>query len=725
MREIFLEIDGKIADLPANLKGIIRLMQAQNALADIDTRSGEYSYPLTLPLTRRNCAIFGQKQHAQTLDKFVKTDYSYSLRVGSEHFRGTFRLSNLKNGFGGNLLGEGYSWALALGERKLNELEFPLVEYDGSQLEQILSQGCDETDLQFPLLSFGNFFIPAGTRTNRNGEQEDAPVPAQAVIGYPLSVDDYYPGVYYRNVVRKIFESIGWHVQGSVLESPELREWVLTAAGSGAANAWPWGALLPASAARSTPEHYFSFYGRGPGGGYTNNAAAFDEERDVAFFVPQTTLTQPGGTRALSSRKAEYTAPQSGVYDFSAEVRISEAWQAVDRENSTKKPTPYFYKFAPVVAALVAFRGGEGYTGADGGLCSTGAFAPFQDRVLAHVRLDEPNGWSLRTGRFPLNAGGVYLETGDVVRLVFFARRRYSERGDGIDAYKREELHVTATSSFACSRFYGPMLMQPADVLPPITQKDFLKDLLVRTNTVPVADLERRVVTLMSRDEQRLAAGAALDLSPLVDPEAVEHVPTMGAGVGLLTFRPAQTEDPLLPAGADVVSVRVGSGAQEKSIGSLLAPVALRSYRLQLAQQQLAPIPTITTADVLKQDCSAVEWDISSLAPRVVRYLGPDPSLQIPFQLRSVPLARADWSGALRWDGDEGAVSRFYAGTLQQALRGHLSKFPAPLSPSLYRQLTPGREVWLHGAQYAAETSSGFDPADEAGQTSIELLRVV
>ncbi|MDF7810759.1 hypothetical protein [Hymenobacter sp. YC55] len=728
MRAIYLEIDGQVVDLPANSKGLIKLMQAQNALAELETRVGEYSWPLTLPLTRRNCIVFEQKQHPQTLDKFSKTDYSYFLRCDSEVFYGTFRLSSIKNGFTGQLLGEGFSWALALANKKLTDLRFAEVEYNGSQLEAIQALTCDQTDIQFPLVSYGNFFIPASTTTNQEGEEEEIPTPPQATLSYPLSVDDYYYGVYYRNIIRQIFQEIGWQVQGSVLDLPEVREWVLTLAGGDMSKAWAWGGLLPASCARPTPERYFSYYGRGPLNGFTNSTIAFDSELDIAYFMPRTQLVQPGGTRALAREYAEYLAPKEGVYDFSAEIKVTAATQHVDRENDTRDPAPYFNKFAPVLAALVVFRGGEGYAGADGGICATGSFAPNQDRVLSSVRLDIAGGWNLRTGTFPLSVSNLYLEPGDTVRLLLFARRRYSQTGDGVDAYKREEFSVTATSKFACTRYEGELTLQPSAGLPALLQKDVVKDFMKRTNTVPVADFSQRVVTLMRRQEQQRAAGPALELSDLVDPEAVEHVPVLGAGVGLLSFRPAEAEDsgekaPLVPAETDVVKITVGKGPEEKTISTLFAPVAVRSYRLPSGGR--VGIPTIASLETLKQNCSEVDWDLSSLVPRLVRYRGTDPAYQIPFQLRQVPLAVADWSGALAWDGEQGAIQAFYAGTVGQAQRGHVSKFPACLSPQLYRQLTPGREVWLFGGQYTAETASGFDPVDEAGQTSIELLRVI
>jgi len=702
------------------MKGVLKLMQAQNSLADLETRVGEYSWPISLPKTRQNCLVFDQKQHVQGLDKFRQTDYPYRMRVGSELFAGTFRLSSIKNGFTGNLLGDGFSWAVALGTKKLTDLRFTEVSYDGSQLEAMQRLDCEHTDIQFPLVAYGNFFSPPITYTNGAGEVEEKPVPASATIDYPLSVDDYYYGVYYRNIIRQIFREIGWHVRGRILDSPEVRQWVMLPAGGTPEKAWPWGALLPAGSSGSS-QRLYGYYDEEDK--YQTNAV-FDEGNDVMYYTPTTSLTKAGGTRAMSTTRAAYTAPVAGWYNFSGALAIGAATQQIHVENTNS--TPYRAFFAPVVAALVVFRSGTGYSGADGGLAETGTFYPAQDSVLQSVRLDVPGGWNLRTGTFPMPAA-VYLEPGDTVRLCIFARRRFSKIGDGISAYTRKSFSITCSASFACTHFDGPLTLQPALALPPLGQKEVVADFMLRTNTVPVADLERRVVTLMSREEQKLAAGPAVELTALVEPEAVEFAPVLGE-VGAVVFSPAQAEDAdektaLITKGTDVVRVNVGSGSAEKAVGSLFAPVVVRPF--QVATVGMVPLPVVSDYATLQQPRSEVDVDVSSYVPRVVRYLGPDEAATVPFQLRRVPVGRAVWDGLLRWEGPSGAVQVRYAASMEQARRGHLAKCTACVSPTLYRALQPGKAVYLSGSEYEVSSVSQWDAADEAGATAVELVKVV
>ncbi|MBD2768476.1 hypothetical protein IC235_11305 [Hymenobacter sp. BT664] len=70
-------------------------------------------------------------------------------------------------------------------------------------------------------------------------------------------------------------------------------------------------------------------------------------------------------------------------------------------------------------------------------------------------------------------------------------------------------------------------------------------------------------------------------------------------------------------------------------------------------------------------------------------------------------------------------MATYYADTVRRAVRGHLAKCTGNLTPALYRQLTPGRAVYLHGAAYRLDAVNSYDLADEANQTEIQLLREV
>jgi hypothetical protein len=734
MRPLFLDIAGQPADLPATVKGLVKFTQARASLGDVAARVGEYSFPLTLPPTRGNARIFGaDKLHPQGVGKFGPyTDYPYELRVGGQVFAGTFRLTSLKNGYTGTLIGDGLSWALLLGDTKLTDLLFTPVDYDGSQLAAVQAMDCDASDIQFPLVAFGNFFAPPTTRTAADGTTQEVPAPPSAVLSYPLAVDDYPPCVYYPNVLRQIFRAIGWELRGRELDSEAWRSVVVSPAGADVASAWPWGLLLQARQVGSAS--CFSYYEGGPTGGYENSRGGFWQmQAGEMFFLPLACTLTKSPTRALNAPAASYTAPRNGVYRFQWKATLSTGHQSWRGGVGSQLLVPYFQ---PVGLGLVLRRGGQDYTDADGGLCSQ--FVPGsptlpdyvagQDRVLTPHRLDT-GGTGLAVGTsFSGVTGDIYLEAGDVVQLATFARRRWLT-GAGNNILTRTEFVADFTGvEFACTSYAddngaAKTQLQPADFLPPLSCTEVVRDFLTRTDSFLVADAGQRVATLFGRGELSRAGGAPLDLSELCDSRAVEYQPAAGAGVGSYMFSPATlSDDPLVSESADVVTARVGPGAATKTVSSVFAVAGFRTY---YSPSGPLPLPCLSTVDILKQNCSEVEWDIGSQVPRLLRYQGTDATRTVPFMLGTVPLGVSTWDGPLAWDGGTGAVARYYVNTIRRAVNGHLARVPVPLTPALYQQLTPGRRVQLHGAPYTVETSQNFDPSDEAALAQLDLSREV
>ncbi|MGI4834634.1 MAG: hypothetical protein ACRYFK_14355 [Janthinobacterium lividum] len=745
MRPLTLLLSGQPADLPATTKGLVKLSQASATLADVAARVGEYSFPLTLPPTRRNAGIFGAaKLHPQGVGKFgYFSDYPYELRVGGQVFTGTFRLTSLKNGYVGSLIGAGLSWALLLGDTKLTDLAFPTLAYDGSQLASILALGCDETDVQFPLVAFGNFYHPPLTQVKADGTTEDVPAPAAAVLDWPLSVDDYPPGVYYVNVLRQIFASIGWQLQGRELDSEFWRQVVLTCAGADLTNAWPWGSLLPATGTgqRTTAS---SYYQSGPAPGYTNTAAGFytlpgdggELSGDVFFLPVPLTTAKLRPTRTLELATATYTALRPGVYDFEWVFSLSGGVQNFGGPNIDQHDAYVQALLRPLGVGLVLRRGGQDFTEGEGGLLrgdpNAGAlgYAPGQDRVLTPQRLDVPGGQlgALRLGSYQAATSGVYLETGDSVTLCVFGRRCVFDGSNKLLAYRSQSVLNFASARLSCTRYadndgLSITALQPALFLPPLACKDVVKDFLLRVDGFLLPDAARQVATLVSRQELARAGGEPLDLSDLCDPRATEYLPAAG-GVGSFVFVPvALSDDPLVPATADIVTAPVGPGDTSQQLTSLFAPVGSRP--VWLPRGAYVSLPTCSTKDILAQARSETSPDSGSQAPRLVRYTGPDPGQVVPFGQGSVPLAGAVWDGALAWDGAAGAVATYYQPTLARALTGHLARVQVPLRPDYYQVLGPGRRVLLHGAPYTVEALQNYDPSDEAALAQLDLSREV
>lgn len=735
MRAIFLSILGLPVDLPTVTKGLIRLTQARSALAELSGRNGEYSWAMTLPATRDNARIFGVSAlHSLGLDKFRTVDFPFELRCDGEIFTGIFRLTSMRNGYTGNLIGSAYSWANEIGDKKLTDLKLGKVTYNGAQLESFFELDCDSSDIQFPLLSFGNFYAPPRLIQQPDGSEEEQSLPAQALIDYPLSVDDYAPSVYYRNVLRQIFADIGWSLTGRVLDESRWRETLIAPAGADLAQAWPWGALLPAEAT-ATGATCYSYLAAGPGDGYENNAVGFAEDAPCGnidgldlggevFYLPVgVPQIISGGTRAMDGATATYIGPVDGVYGFAYSAELQNGHQTYRYPWATGS-TAQLNRFLDVKLALLIRRGGESFTGEP----LNGQ--PVDTLVVPH--------FAQLSGAFDASgnvipqtltgaASGVFLQAGDSVQLCVIARRRLVNLGNGRVLMERAEFVVNfGAVRFACTSFDGPTQLSPAAFLPPLSQRDVIRDFMLRTDTVALADANRRTVSLLTRDELAAAAGERLDLTQLIDPQLIEYTPAAGASVGAVVFGSAKNPDEPLPTGlADEVRITLGPGTTEQRIDSLFAPVAMRSY--VIPQPGVGParaaLPTMSTADTLAQPLAEVSIDIGSQAPRLLRFVGVDATVSVPFQTRRVGLARAEWAGALRFDGPTGAVESYYLRTVARLRRGHVGKVPLSITPALYRQLTPGRGVTIAGAEYSVETVSGFDIADESADTTLELIR--
>lgn len=745
MRAAILEINGQLVDLPASRKGVFRFQNLVAALQELETRTGEYAWPLTLPRSRRNDAVFNQKGHAVALDKFFGA-YVFRLRIEGQEWRGAFRLTSFKNGYAGALVMDGFGWALALGDKKIPDLtSLAPIAYDGSQLESILAKSCDETDVQFPLLSFGNFFAPPQLAAQPDGSSKEVPAPASSLIDYPLSVDDYYPSVYYVNLVRAILREAGYYAQGPVLADADIRTWCVTAAG-GNADAWPWGALLPARAGNgSAGSGAYSYFDGGPTAGgdrYTNTAAGFDEGASAGnidgldlggevFFLPvPVPVIASGGTRALDGPQAAYTAPRTGSYTFAFSVALTGGHQRITTD---RLPTPNMRAaFALVRLGLVVRRGGEGYPGAVVGGAPPD---PLRLPVFAELASSFDASGNVVPGSHTGTAT-VFLEAGDMAQLCLIARRQLRDLPTADVLLTRREFVVQfGAASFGCSAYAdneGRSVTQlnPAAMLPPLSQKEVLRDFLVRTNALLVTDAERGTATLEFRAGHTRSQGLAVDLTAFVDPAAYEPLPVLGTAETLV-FAPADAGgDGLLAANADQVRIELGSAAAVpgtlKQVSGVFAATALRAYRQPAPFSSPIQLPTAASADTLRVARSETQWDVAGTAPRVLRYLGVSPAgVTIPFQERAVRFGRADYAGSLAWSGEGGAVARRYAAAAEQARRGHRLRVPVLLTPARYRELAPGRRVWLGAAEYTVESITNWDACDESSPALLELLRVV
>jgi hypothetical protein len=753
MADISLTLRGKPVDLPANPRNLVRLTQARAGLSDLTARIGEYSWPLTLPATRHNAGVFGPARlHPLGLGKFgADTDFDFVLTCGGEVFTGIFRLASLKDGYTGQLRMDGFSWAELLGERLLTDLQFRPIPYDGSQLESIQLLNCDTSDVQAPLIAWGNFFHPPVTKTFLDGSTEEESLPASNLLAYPLAVDDYPLCVYARNVLRQMFADFGYSLQGRLLDTDEARETLVTPAGYIRETAWPWGALMLDSASvTAPPARSYIYYNTGPGDRYTNNAVGFDDQglptapdfkQGQVFFLPvPMTLDLTSPTRYIEGDKSRFTAPLAGTYTFQWSATLNGGYQTIIHDTSaTGIYTKELTVFRRTGLGVVVLRGGA-FEAVDGGWLSgdgpvdTDVLPPDSYRDIYSSSSSNRLAYGNYSGTLT-----VFLEAGDVVQFCTFAKRKMQSNPDDISLLRGTFIVEFSAATFACTHYedndgVSETQLYPARFLPQIKATDFLKDWLTRRDAVIVGNHAQRIATIMTRAELITAAGQPLDLTNRCNPSSMEALPTFGSGVGSVVFSPADVSDPLFPVPKgqkstnDVVRVVVGTGTGEQAVGSLFAPVGFRIYKVQQGvgpfyRQESVSLPTIAAEDGLKTPLADVANDVGGMEPRLLRWVGPHATQKVLFQNRAVPVGVATWGGTLAWAGIGGAVATYYRATLGRGLNGHLVKIGMSLTPQLYRQLTLGRAVIIEGVDYTAEDVAGFDPADPATLTQVTLAR--
>jgi hypothetical protein len=534
--------------------------------------------------------------------------------------------------------------------------------------------------------------------------------------------------VYYGNVLRQIFRGIGWQLQSRELDSDFWRAVVHTCAGADLDNAWPWGRLLRAAATGSGfSEHAYVDYngdtsdtavGRVEGAD-AGNLGGLDMAGDIFFLPVPVPVVGTAPTRALNGVSSAYTAPRNGTYAFSWAASVVSAQQQLLTNDAKYVNAAVLACIQRVALAVVVRRGGQF---SDAGLL---AGAPATQDLAGYQYLY--TNYTVNPGNYT-GSGSVYLEAGDVAQLCVVARSRLTDTPTGTDAITREMLELDfGVCSLACTGYVddngeSKTQLQPAAFLPPLGQKDVVRDFLQRTDSFLVADTSRRVATILSRAELSAASGAAIDLSALCDVRSVEYLPALGASVGSFVFSPAENGAESLAVASDVVAAVIGAGDGSQSIGSLYASVAFRTVYSFSGQRSL---PTCSTKDILAQNRSEVEWDIASQPPRLLRYTGTDISQPVPFMQRFIGQAGAAWDGVLCWDGATGAVASYYAATIRRALLGHLARVQVPLTPALYQSLGPGRRALLNGASYTVSALQNFDAADEAALCSLDLDREV
>lgn len=668
-----LFLNGAPVDLPTDAADQVRINGAANDVSKLDSRINERSYPLTLPPTRRNDTFFKAARAHLTPSKWGLGELPARLIAAGADVLDAGAVCRLQGagpqGYEVLLYSAGVPLGEALAAKNLRDLSLATRAYTGvSDLEALIAGDSETEILAAPLISYGNFFAPPMLST-----------PPLNYIDSPLLLDDYVLSAWCAPVLRAIFAEAGYRIEGAPLQDPRWLK-ALMPYTSADAFPWNWGLLGEGTAVvyRTTP-----------------GSNSFTGDICELLSVPDG-ITYPGPNPVPTNhfQAIQYVAPEAGTLQVAGTWRYSGDGLSVGATLYAVVTTPSGETAATLIATAT----------------SNNAPGSFYNQAVSHtVLIPEP---------------------GSVVLIL----PQNSTTGSAV-VYRWDELHM------AFDMVSGADEIAIAKVLPDLDCKAFVAAFLTLFNADFTIDMAGGVVRFYYRDTLNLKeAEQAVSLDGVLDPATLRFRPA--ATFKQVAFEWQASGDAATPEGYGnaVVNVSAPGRTETKTITVPgFAATKNRDYvslppdPLYFGTYDLS-LPTLSDQQHLDQLRTEADWSYD-YTPRLLLFTGvttgtnqiqigtrPDPPVWVNFGLASM---LGDGDGALVFGGGDGLVKARYAETLEVLRASDLATGELPLTPALYRQLTPGRIVKLAGQLYRVNQVTGYRPGLPGSKASIELLRYV
>lgn len=281
--ELNLLINGSEVDTYSDRNFEFRLNRFVQDIQNFQIKGGETSYDLEIPFTKQNARILNVTYSHQAINKFNREmKYNFSLGInGSEILRGTCIINEIQpDSIIVEFRGESIDWIQSLEEKSLNRLGYVddkptwfggdrsgLV-YEGGSTINIINEYADtygygnanrytdyicptiarfntpQTDyLAFQDVDIFGLYDSGGTQVLAPKDFPDSFKCQRAFYGSRpgLTFEDFPPAVYYRNILEKCFEDIGYHVTASLFDEAWFNS--LYVPYKGDAYLWNWNTL--------------------------------------------------------------------------------------------------------------------------------------------------------------------------------------------------------------------------------------------------------------------------------------------------------------------------------------------------------------------------------------------------------------------------------------------------------------------------------------------------
>lgn len=182
---------------------------------DLESRFGDYSQTFDIPATAKNNSILNNvwKSTVDQVDK--KTFGTKNCRVlvdGLPFFEGTMQIKSSiqksnPESYSCTLYGGNFSWMSLLKDKFLCEVFGADEEflYNYQEVESTWLKNSSNSDIQYPLISYKDFNI-GGVANYVNTYDESKP-------------PDFQPAYYVKNMLKRIFNGIGYTIDSSFIET--------------------------------------------------------------------------------------------------------------------------------------------------------------------------------------------------------------------------------------------------------------------------------------------------------------------------------------------------------------------------------------------------------------------------------------------------------------------------------------------------------------------------
>ena len=675
--EFFLE--GQLADI-ASVKDLgLRFSTVLTDAASLDKRGGTFSYTLKLPVTSRNERIFKYAAQLSTVGKFSRPALACQIYIdGHLDAVGLFRLRSVgPDGYQGEVYSDDISWSVAMEDLSLRDLKgIPDHPFSGvfglNTFEWYLLGNKPDSFIQFPLISYGNFF---------NGTAPDEYAAAEIE---EISFDDYPPSFYYLKLLEQCFAEQGLQVQGSILQDPALRTAAMPYVGEGVV--WPWQFL---GQAQATIE----------GNNY-----------EKAEPLPG------GGTQFSQVFEYDYTETidRAHVVRFQLDPYASEYEPFPGNENRWAPCFVYRAKskeryVAQLSATFVSYA-----TGNPGVSVSLVAYDADGSTVL---------------GEFPVSGGvgpnsSITLTTSidydlEVGQVIAGYVNMLNRDPSGIGALYGN----TVTASFSVTLPDASLEIEIARNLPDMTQKAFVKSFISLFNLQFKVDLDTRTVTFFRPAEKVTASYQAIDLNKAGNARAGTFEPVPIFKSVKFAWAP-DGEDGLLKKNPDFANYLltsaspVATGTAEVTLP--FAATRYRTFRIGVPPfSHVVDLPSLADEEALTTPLNQVQTRFN-YTPRLLLFTGISPVGQtITINGVESRYGRSTFPTWLYW---QDLYTQYYQ--RPENRWGHRFIVKLFLERLERQRLLDGYQVELGGDRYQVESIDNYDPTGSE-PTTLKLLKNV